>query len=168
MSYHIYLLRATPGEAPEHIRLGTITHEKTDLALEAQLTAGILEGAQTALTANAPLAEGAPASMQRGRRTGRKAKPVLIRAIDPEQEAYVSVRLGELIPSSMELSLLLGYNYNMASQSLSRASQALAKQARKEKDPEEKAKIRNTIVEATLRGVTFCYQEELLKDVSGL
>jgi len=165
MRYHIYLVRELSNESPDFMAVATIDSEAPNPTLEAQLQARLLEGANQALVNSADtLPLGAPRSAQLGRRTGRKSRKVLIRGIEPEREAFVPFRLGEIVESGLELALLLGFTYNRVTQALSIAARKNREQASAEKDPAERRRIEEDIVEATLRGVTFCYVDELAKN----
>lgn len=165
MRYHLYLVRELPTEAPTHIPIATIDSEAPNPSLEAQLEARVLEAANQALAASAmSLPLGAPDMAQPGRRTGRKSRKVIVRSIEPEERPRVPVNEGEIVESGLELSLLLGYGYNMVTQALSLASRKQRALADKEQDRAERQKIESEVIEATLRGVTFCYVEELGKN----
>lgn len=166
MRYHLYLVRDIPSEAPEFTPVATIDSETPNPSLETLLKSEVLTAAQRALAiANPTLPMGAPENaLPRGRAgRGRRAKPVSIRYIDPEQEGFVSLRVGEIVQSSMELSLLLGYSYNMVSQVYSLAAKKKAERLDKMEDRAERKREESEPLEVTLRGVTFCYVEELAK-----
>lgn len=165
MQYHLYLVRVVPGEAPTHEVIASIDSEAPSAMLETRLKSEILAGAQQAVAADGSLPLGAPAMAQPGRATrGRKGKKISIRHIEPEREAYVSLRVGEIVNSSMELSLLLGYSYNMVSQVMSIAARKKAEAVEAESDRTERAKMESEALEVTLRDVTFCYVDELAKN----
>lgn len=166
MRYHLLLVTEVPGVPSVYRNIASVENEVPSSALEEILVNRVFTAAGEAIHDAFPDQTGMPENFRRGAHTGRKGKAILIREVAEEVVSSSSFHRGEVVLSSTEASLRLGYNYNMVSQALSIAAKKQRDLAAAEKDVVERKLIENTITEATLRGVTFCYQDEIFKDVS--
>lgn len=164
MRYDIYLVTSQiDGESPLHIHAGGLLSDMPNPQLEAKILATINTALDTAANdpvANA-IANGAPPEMFPGRKTGRPSREVIIRGLENPELSPAGVRVGDIFKSSMSLSALLGYEHNAVLHAFFLAKRKRDVALNNETDPDERMKIEGDILEPKLRGVTFCYVDDL-------
>ena len=161
MIYEIVLLRVGP-EASELRSLARLECDTASTELENALAVEAVNAANMAVAkvaGNEP-APGTPGRFQPNKMgRGRKSRDISVLNIGAGYErAGVSPASGPY--SSSELSRLLGYSYNMVLQQFNYAARA-REEALKQLKGFERDELKNSPLEATLRGVTFAYTDEL-------
>lgn len=157
MKYRIFL--AEDNEDWKQQELAAVEFDKPQLAFERALAFNLTQAVQSTLDVYQG-SDGEPYSLRKRLFTGRKSRKFYILAIQPGSERN-QLHPGSIVEASGELSSILGYNFNAVSQAMCKRKKELLAQAGAEPDPALRNGILQTRVEANLRGITFCYADEV-------
>lgn len=158
MKYRLLLVTETDDDSI-YETIAQISSEAPAPALAAQVKAEVFQTVNRVVN-NQTMPDGTPNSVRPGAVKGRPARKILILHFDDPVNAPSGVRIGDIVESSMDLSKILGFNYNMIIQSFAHARRSRAEEL-KNKSPEERTAILAEPLEAKCRGVTFCYVDEM-------
>lgn len=161
MIYEIILLSVGP-ESSTHRSLARLECDGTSTELENALAIEAVNAANAAVAkvaGNDPV-PGTPNRFLPGKSgRGRKSRDITVLAVASGYErAGVSPASGPY--SSAELSRLLGYSYNMVLQQFNHAARE-REETLKTLKGFERDELKNSALEATLRGVSFAYTDSL-------
>lgn len=158
MNYRIFI-QEDPEGTSKITEIAQVTCEVPNPSLAQRIETEIFQTV-TRVVNSLTMPEGAPLSVTQNLGKGRPARSLYILHFADPGHAPSTLRVGEIVSSSMELSTLLGYNYNMVLQGFAHA------RAKRKKDlaaaaPEDRELLAAGRLEVTLRGVTFCYTDAL-------
>lgn len=161
MNYRI-LLEVDNGSDTSFQVIAQVASEAPVPNLEKRLNAEVFAAVNRAVDPEPEGSEGEPAAVTLGGlRKGRPPRGILILKFDEPDTAPSGLREGEIVLSSSELSTILGYSYNMVLQQFARARRQRRTDLASLKGDERRAKEEETI-EICLRGVHFCYAEDVV------